>query len=172
MGKRGKEAKRPSSDRKGDRRRSRTGLGVAIWIVLAGALAGIVALAAMRQGPSAPEAATAPDPERVARGRAIFEANCAACHGANGVGEDPANLEAAGGYPAPPLDASGHAWHHTDRDLAAFISNGSPNTPRMRAWKTTLTQQQIGDVVQYIKSLWGPRERSCQGPRHMDPACR
>ncbi len=166
MGKQGKEAKRSSSNR----RASRRGFGVATWVVLAGALAGIVALAAMHQGPSSPGRATALDPERVARGRAIFEANCAACHGTNGVGEDPANAE--GGYPAPPLDTSGHAWHHTDRDLAAFISNGSPNTPRMRAWKTTLTQEQIGDVVQYIKSLWGPRERSCQGPRHMDPACR
>lgn len=172
MSKHGKDAKRPSPEREGGRRPTRPRLGAAVWILLAGALAGIVALAAIARGPSSPEAASAPDPERVARGREIFNANCAACHGTNGVGEDPSNLEAAGGYPAPPLDASGHAWHHTDRDLAAFIANGSPNTPRMRAWKTTLTEEQIGDVVQYIKSLWGPHERNCQGPKHMDPACR
>ncbi len=138
----------------------------------AAALAGIVALAVTKPGWTPRDAATTLDPERVARGKAIYEANCAACHGRKGVGEDPANYEAAGGYLAPPLDSSGHAWHHTDRDLMAFIANGSPNTPRMRAWKTTLTQEQIGDVVQYIKSLWGPRERNCQGPRHMDPTCR
>ncbi len=114
------------------------------------------------------------DDARVARGKVIYEARCAGCHGRDGVGENPANPVAPdeqGRFPAPPLDGSAHAWHHTDEDLANFIADGSPRNPRMKAWKTDLTREQIRDVVEYIKSLWGPAELNCQGPRHMDPDC-
>lgn len=114
------------------------------------------------------------DKEKIARGQAIYEKYCINCHGKNGVGENPSNpkaLDEQGNYLAPPLDGSAHAWHHTDDDLAEFIANGSPQNKRMKAWKETLTTAEIRDVIEYIKSLWGPQERKCQGPRHMEPGC-
>lgn len=114
------------------------------------------------------------DKEKIARGQAIYEKYCITCHGKNGVGENPSNpkaLDEQGNYVAPPLDGSAHAWHHSDDDLADFIASGSPQNKRMKAWKDTLSANEIRDVIEYIKSLWGPQERKCQGPRHMEPGC-
>ncbi len=127
------------------------------------------------RGPEISEKSLPPlDQARVARGEKIYQAKCAGCHGRRGEGENPAaplTPDEQGRYPAPPLDGSAHAWHHTDEELVDFIAQGSPRNPRMKAWKEELTREEIRDVVEYIKSLWGPKERACQGPRHMDPDC-
>jgi len=69
---------------------------------------------------------------------------------------------------APALDASAHAWHHTDEALVRTILDGSPRTQRMIAWKNKdLTEQNAQDLVAYITSLWTQRELDCQGPKHM-----
>lgn len=69
---------------------------------------------------------------------------------------------------APALDASAHAWHHTDEALQKLILEGSARTSRMAAWKNTgLTENDAHDLVAYIKSLWTQRELDCQGPKHM-----
>lgn len=159
-----------------------------VWqLAIGGLVLLIVAIIVIGMGAASPDSgansrdgsrraaeAPPPDPEMVARGREIYTQYCLECHGENGVGENPADPSAvddSGRYLAPPLDASAHAWHHTDEDLIQFISEGSPRNPRMKAWKDVLSRGQIRDVVEYIKSLWGPRERECQGPRHMDPGC-
>jgi len=125
--------------------------------------------------PGSPEQSLPPlDEARVARGEKIYEAKCIGCHGPQGVGESPGHPQAVdeqGRYLAPPLDGSAHAWHHTDEELVEFIATGSPRNPRMKAWEGELSREEIRDVVEYIKSLWGPKERACQGPRHMDPDC-
>ena len=68
---------------------------------------------------------------------------------------------------APALDDSQHAWHHSDDDLTAFVLNGSPRTPRMPAWKGTLSEGQVRDIVAYIKSLCDARNRVSATEAHV-----
>ena len=69
---------------------------------------------------------------------------------------DPAQVrDADGHYPPPPLDDSAHAWHHPTAVLLEAVREGSPEGEgKMPAWKGRLTEQQMQDVVAYIKSLW------------------
>ncbi len=109
-------------------------------------------------------------PERITAGRRVFEENCQACHGEKGRGEKPGDIHARdeNGLPvAPPLDDSGHAWHHADAQLAQTIREGSPRNERMIAWKDLLNGEAVRNVVAYVKSLWSFRSLACQGRRHM-----
>lgn len=97
------------------------------------------------------------DAAQIARGSAIFEKNCAECHGANGKGQpgDWRIRDADGKYPPPPLDDSAHAWHHPTTVLMEAIRDGSPGGEgNMPAWKGKLSEQEMQDTVVYIKSLW------------------
>jgi photosystem II stability/assembly factor-like uncharacterized protein len=107
--------------------------------------------------------------EVVAEGRRLYDEICKSCHGAKGVGERPEDMYANDDYGvvAPPLDDSAHGWHHSDRNLAETIMNGSPRNPRMMPFKTIISDQDAWNVVAYIKSLWNPRSLACQGARHM-----
>lgn len=104
------------------------------------------------------------------RGRAIYQANCQTCHGVNGVGEAPQFMRASSQALAPALDETMHAWHHTDANLLEVIENGTGG--RMPAWAGTLQDDDVRDVIAYLKSLWGEHELECQGPAHMRPECR
>ena len=97
------------------------------------------------------------DPAQVARGKAVYGAHCMACHGTGGKGQpgDWRIRDADGFYPPPPLDDSAHAWHHPTAALLETIRDGSPQGQgRMPAWKGRLSEQEMQDVVAYIKSLW------------------
>jgi len=132
-------------------------------------LAILLILATFPGGAARAETNKPPNPQAAKRGAKIYSRYCQTCHGANGVGEFfiPGNFGKPGYFPAPALDDSQHAWHHSDEDLVNFILEGSPRTPRMPAWKKKLSKKNAEDVVAYIKSLWGSRAIECQGPRHM-----
>ncbi|MBT8435207.1 MAG: cytochrome c [Gammaproteobacteria bacterium] len=108
------------------------------------------------------------DEER--RGHALYREKCQTCHGKDGAGEN-YSLEALSNKDyimAPALDASAHAWHHTDEALQKLVLEGSTRTSRMVAWKNKgISESDAHDLVAYIKSLWTRRELDCQGPRHM-----
>ena len=60
----------------------------------------------------------------ILRGRTVFAAHCAACHGASGQGDGPA----AAGLRTKPADlTAGHLWDHLDGDLFWWVGNGMPN---------------------------------------------
>lgn len=97
------------------------------------------------------------DPVQVARGKAIYEKHCLECHGAGGQGRpgDWRVRDADGHFPPPPLDDSAHVWHHSTADLLEVIREGSPQGQgKMPPWKGKLSEQEMQDVVAYIKSLW------------------
>lgn len=96
------------------------------------------------------------DPEKIKRGEAVYRANCANCHGPNGEATPGwRNPGADGRYPPPPLDGSAHAWHHSTETLEKMIRVGSPaDIGGMPSWDGKLTNQQIDDVIVWIKSLW------------------
>jgi len=112
-----------------------------------------------------------PADSAASRGARLYVEFCQACHGGGGIGEslgtptaprDQAKL-------APTLDGSGHGWHHADDQLVQTILEGSVQRGgRMPAWKSLLGPDDAHDLVAYIKTLWGPRERACQGRKHMN----
>lgn len=96
-------------------------------------------------------------PAQIAHGRTIYDRYCAECHGVGGQGlpGDWRVRDADGKYPPPPLDDSAHAWHHPTAALLDAVREGSPpGEGNMPAWKGRLTEQEMQDVVVYIKSLW------------------
>lgn len=108
-----------------------------------------------------------PESAAAQRGKALFEVNCQACHGYQGMGETLVWDERANSL-APALDDSAHAWHHTDENLVETILNGLPQgSGRMVAWKEKFSADQAGEIVAYLKTLWGTRAIECQGPKHM-----
>ncbi len=114
-------------------------------------------------------AAPAERAQRLDAGRRIYQAQCAACHGARGQGQPGwEGLNAAGEKPAPPHDRTGHTWKHSDAMLYRVVAEGWRDpfnkTQRltMPAFGQTLTPQQIRDVVQYLKTLWTPQQRAFQ----------
>ena len=80
----------------------------------------------------------------------------AACHRENAEGHA---VE-----PAPALDGSERAWHHPDWQLRQFIHDGkySLNPVKMPAFKDRLSDEEIGFVIAYHKSLWTDEQRASQ----------
>ena len=71
--------------------------------------------------------------------------------------------------PAPPHDDTGHTWHHADDILFGITKRGMqpPYAPAnyqsdMPGFGGTLTDEQIWDVLAYIKSRWSLHARDAQ----------
>ncbi len=96
------------------------------------------------------------DPAQIKRGEIIFQANCQNCHGKNAEGTtDWRKPNADGKFPPPPLNGTAHAWHHSTAVLKkTILQGGPPEISTMPAWEGILTEQQVDDVVVWIKSLW------------------
>ncbi len=98
----------------------------------------------------------------VSKGRLIYAENCASCHGAQLEGQPNWRQRDEEGYlPAPPHDASGHTWHHSDRQLFELTKHGlgvilgdKNFKTRMPAYGNQLSDQEILAVLSYIKSTW------------------
>ena len=111
----------------------------------------------------------ATDPETYTLGEQVYTQNCLACHGVNGVGQNPENpraLDATGRYVAPPHNDNGHTWHHDDDLLFGYIHDGGMGDPSMfnlmPAFGASLSDEQITAVIFYIKSLWTEEHRQFQ----------
>lgn len=101
------------------------------------------------------------DPAAIAEGREIYREYCAACHGGDLEGQPNWRQRDEDGYlPAPPHDMTGHTWHHPDRQLflitklgtEAIVGNGYRS--RMAGFGDVLGDQDIVNVLAYIKSTW------------------
>jgi mono/diheme cytochrome c family protein len=106
------------------------------------------------------------DQRLVARGKEVYANHCAACHGANLEGQPDWRRRLPNGrLPAPPHDATGHTWHHSDALLIDLVKNGlvaGRTAPAgyesdMPAFGQSLPDADIVAVLAYIKSTW-PRE--------------
>ena len=100
-------------------------------------------------------------------GQEIFASTCAACHGAAGEGQPNWHIRNEDGtLPPPPLNGTGHTWHHPDGWLYRVVSQGgkiqeSPSVPgfksAMPAFGETLSHQEVINVLNYVKSLWADK---------------
>ena len=101
---------------------------------------------------------------QLTEGKALYEANCGACHGMNGEGE--ANWQSPnddGTLRAPPHDSSGHTWHHPDQHLLQITTKGGQGlNSRMPAFEDKLTDEEIKLVLAHIKTFWEPEHRQSQ----------
>ncbi len=96
------------------------------------------------------------DPALLVQGERIYRQHCAGCHAAD-AGGDPnwRKRDSEGFFPPPPLNGSGHAWHHSTGVLTDLIRNGSPGGKgRMPAWAGKLSEQEITAVIAWFQSLW------------------
>ncbi len=79
-------------------------------------------------------------------GKAIYEAKCAKCHGADGKGVDKFKKQGV-------KDMTDPNWQkaHSDAKIKADINNGKGDF--MPAWKGKLKSAEINAVVQHIRKL-------------------
>ena len=116
-----------------------------------------------------------PDDVDVAAGETLYRANCAACHGANLEGQpDWQSPDGDGLLPAPPHDETGHTWHHGDMLLFTYTRLGGAETlaqqgmefeSGMPGFGETLSDQEIWNIIAFIKSTWSDRIREIQSVR-------
>lgn len=116
--------------------------------------------------PTADQAPPVPplDADRVRAGEASYGQYCASCHRADLSGDpDWKTRNADGSLRPPPHDNTGHTWHHSDALLLSLTRDESvfPES-RMPSFGGTLTDDEIVAVLEFIKSSWGPEERTLQ----------
>lgn len=93
----------------------------------------------------------------VTAGKSLYQQYCGACHGAQGKGNGPA---AAAMQPKPRDHTDGTYMNRlSDMHLRKVIGEGGAavgRSPLMPSWNTTLTPEQIGDVIAYLRTLAVP----------------
>ena len=102
-------------------------------------------------------------------GRSVYAKHCASCHGVRAEGapnwEQP---DAQGELPAPPHDAEGHTWKHSDAMLYRIVMQGWRDpfnkTKRltMPGFSGILSPKEVRAVITYLKTLWTPEQRRFQ----------
>lgn len=138
---------------------------------LAGATVAVALLAAGLPSFTARADPTKPDPNDpalVSRGKALYAEHCASCHGANLEGQPNWRHRLPNGrMPAPPHDATGHTWHHSDKQLFDMTKIGPAGLvpgyrSDMPAYKDILSDAEIWAVLAFIESAWPPEIRERQ----------
>ncbi len=151
-------------------RRAVIALGAAVAALAAGGfvLAGF-ALAPARARWSVP----GDDPKEIAAGAVLYQANCASCHGAHLEGQPDWNEPGPDGLlPAPPHDATGHTWQHSDAELTELVSHSvtalapAGYKTAMPAFEGRLSPAEIHATIAFIKSTWSPGIRAYQAAQN------
>ena len=106
-------------------------------------------------------------------GQILYVTNCASCHGINLEGQP--NWRSSNGdgvLPAPPHDATGHTWHHDNALLFEYTKFGGQGVlgtrgitdfnSGMPAFKDVISDEDIWNVLAYIRSTWPERNQKTQ----------
>ena len=145
-----------------------------VWkISLILSISGLVAFCSLpsRAAPS-PSSVVSNDRETIALGRRLFAQNCAPCHGAKAVGENPAlpigGNKPGGAHRAPALNGTGHSWHHPPEYLFRRIREGTDlGNSRMMGWAGRMNDYEILAVIAYFQSLWPGRIKKGYRQRYL-----
>ena len=96
----------------------------------------------------------------IERGKIVYQNNCVSCHMIDLAGaENWKELDEDGHRKAPPLNGTGHTWHHDDKTLHAIIKYGLAKLVnnyegKMIGFGDKLSDKDIDSVLAYIKSFW------------------
>ena len=123
------------------------------WTVVAAAAFGVVIsaqTAATLKNPVTPTA------ESLAAGKQIYTRRCASCHGVSGEGGPGNDL-----IPAAP-DLTDATWDHggTDGEIFTSVKEGIGPDFNMTPFKDMLKDEEIWNVVNYVRSLAKKGSRS------------
>ena len=94
--------------------------------------------------------AVASSPASIAAGKAAFQKNCRFCHGADAKGNGPMAPE--GTHPSDLTDDKFDRGS-TDGEIFAVIRDGAGPKFDMKGYKSKMTEQEMWNVVNYIRSL-------------------
>lgn len=103
-----------------------------------------------------------------AAGQKLYVEHCASCHGETLQGQpDWQTPKENGRLPAPPHDATGHTWHHSDAELFGITKYGMSaivpgHESDMPGFGLVLTDEQIGAILSFIKNTWPKTESEYQ----------
>lgn len=146
-----------------------------LFLALIAAVLAVIGVAFTLLGPSGTQAGPRQQPKGsdAKAGSVLYAEFCASCHGTNLEGQP--NWRAQnddGTMPAPPHDQTGHTWHHGDALLFDYTKRGgqaaletrgvSGFSSGMPGFSDNLSDQQIWDILAYIKSTWTKRIRDMQ----------
>ncbi len=116
-----------------------------------------------------------PESVDLVAGKALYAETCAACHGVNLEGQDNWRSPGEDGrLPAPPHDETGHTWHHEDQVLFNYTrlggremmaAQGMEFDSGMPGFGDQLTDQEIWNILGYIKSTWPEEIQVMQAAR-------
>ena len=96
----------------------------------------------------------------IVSGKIAYQNNCVSCHQVNLAGaENWKGLDEDGHRKAPPLNGTGHTWHHDDATLHTIIKYGlvgivSDYEGKMGGFGDNLSDKDIDSVLAYIKSFF------------------
>ena len=99
-------------------------------------------------------------PSLAARGKTVYLQHCGSCHGSKLEGQPNWRERLPNGrLPAPPHDATGHTWHHSDKQLFDMVKNGTAAMlpgyeTDMPAYKDALSDADIWAILSFIESTW------------------
>ena len=100
----------------------------------------------------------------IAKGKIAYENNCVSCHMINLAGaKNWKGVDEDGHRKAPPLNGTGHTWHHDDKTLHGIIKNGLAKLVKnyegkMIGFEDKLSDNDIDSILAYIKSYW-PKDK-------------
>ena len=102
------------------------------------------------------------DTQAITDGKVLFAANCASCHGPEGIGPQSPALQGKrsdGKLQPPALNGTAHTWHHAPDLLRKIIAKGGNSYGKgyagwMPEFQATLTQTQRDNILKYVHSLW------------------
>ena len=93
-------------------------------------------------------------PEAIARGKALYQVHCVACHGADADGKGPAAVA----FTPPPRDFTDPdaKWTlgRSSEQVFTAVSKGVPGTG-MAGFSAAMSESELWDVVRYLESLPG-----------------
>ena len=111
------------------------------------------------------------------RGQDLYATQCASCHGIELQGQPNwKSPDSNGVLPAPPHDEHGHTWHHDNQLLFTYTKLGGQGALAKRGitnfnsgmpgYAEVMTDDEIWDVLAYIRSTWPENIQEYQAKRN------